>query len=109
MLNENALGDPEGMKKHDLTTEVPASDPLTASTVGEEATTTPKEGFSESEIAELKSRQRRYLVYAVIAGIVLAVLGFFAGGNAREKVDGADAPTMLVTAAPESEEFSYVR
>lgn len=108
MLDENTLSDPDGKKKLNLTEEVPAINPLTTPSVAQELAEEPKQGLTESEIVELKSKQRRNLIFAVIAGLFLAVLGFFAGGNARDKVDGAETATTVVTVTFNVEEASYV-
>lgn len=50
-------------------------------------TPTNKYGFSEEDMATLMRARKRNLALAIVAGLVLAVLGFFAGQN----ISGGDA------------------
>lgn len=44
----------------------------------------PRERLSADRIAHLKAIQRKRFILAALAGVVLLILGFFAGQQARE-------------------------
>ncbi|MFY9262818.1 MAG: hypothetical protein GX483_06030 [Actinomycetaceae bacterium] len=48
----------------------------------------PTKGLTEEELAKLKAAQRRNMILAVIGGLILAVLGWFAGQNMRGDDNG---------------------
>ncbi|WP_270974348.1 hypothetical protein [Trueperella sp.] len=53
----------------------------------DEEAPTNKYGFSEEDMATLMRARKRNLALAIVAGLVLAVLGFFAAQN----ISGGDA------------------
>lgn len=50
----------------------------------EETTPDSPSGLSPEEIKKLKAAQKRNVIFAIIGGLILAVLGFFAGQNLRD-------------------------
>lgn len=56
----------------------------------------PSEGLNSETLAHLKAVQRRRLVLAGIAGVVLLILGFFAGQTAREQRNSESSAAGVV-------------
>lgn len=57
-----------------------------------------QKGFTPEQLAMIKSVQKKRLIIALIAGIVMAVMAFFAGGNLREKMNERDSAPELAPA-----------
>lgn len=55
-------------------------------------------GLTDEELARIKRIKRRNLILALVAGIALAVLGFFGGKGVRSS-DSAPAPASVIDSA----------
>ena len=51
----------------------------------------PQSGITPEQLAQLKAAQKRRMIFAAIAGIILLVLGYFAGQNFRQQRDSEPA------------------
>ena len=51
----------------------------------------PQSGITPEQLAQLKADQKRRMIFAAIAGIILLVLGYFAGQNFRQQRDSEPA------------------
>ncbi len=74
------------------------------SSTSEESTPDSPSGLSPEEIKKLKVAQKRNVIFAIIGGLILAVLGFYAGQNLRDNQTDDSLVMVEVVVSDEIEE-----
>ncbi|WP_216386756.1 hypothetical protein [Arcanobacterium phocae] len=75
-----------------------------------EATADVSQKLTDEEVAKLKAKQKQYFLIAIVAGIILAFLGFFAGQNAahHDAATSRAISSFVVAAEREGNNVSQV-